>query len=428
MRASTFLKEGCPATPTAVGGPDDSKPLISRQGQFPLRETGRQDVRTVVRQAFQPDSEPDKVRLESLTYNSFSEFQLAFPRRAGIGKLRPSISVQHVEGAVAVVTIDSDSRTVGFSLRTGYYLCHCSLAAYGGAGNWPEILALGDSLHPFQCGAFHGFVATQRNMAIVAFRGTETIGNALTDVKTALIRHGLFPGLVHLGFAYAADAVYPTVRTLVTSLGRGLPIWVTGHSLGGAMATLVAHRLTAEGFPVRAVYTYGSPRPGDRNFRDAYRVPNYRFVNDNDLVPHLPLRWCYRHVGHLKLLTRDVKLLEEYSDWKIKKRQLIKHAKHVQRAHRTNEDPPLKLGEFDWLADHHLDGYLAGIARLLPACRGGGIPSMPASTWTPYPCTTSMSRPSRSSAARRCSTPGTRSTGPPQHRVPRPPRPSHKAI
>ncbi len=265
-----------------------------------------------------------------------------------------------------MVTIDSDFRAVGFSLRTGYYLCHCSLAAYGGAGNWPETLALGDSIHPFECGAFHGFVASQRNMAIVAFRGTETIGNALTDVKTALIRHGLFPGLVHLGFAYAADAVYPTVRVLVTALGRGLPIWVTGHSLGGAMATLVAHRLSVEGFPVRAVYTYGSPRPGDRNFRDAYRLPNYRFVNDNDLVPHLPLRWCYRHVGQLKLLTRDIRLLEQYSDWKDKKRELIKHAKHVQRAHRNDEEPPLKLGEFDWLADHHLDGYLSGIARLLP--------------------------------------------------------------
>jgi hypothetical protein len=59
-------------------------------------------------------------------------------------------------------------------------------------------------------------------------------------------------------------------------------------------------------------------------------------------------------------------LLEEYSDWKGKKRELVKHAKHVQRAHRNDDDPPLKLGEFDWLADHHLDGYLAGIARLLP--------------------------------------------------------------
>ena len=203
-------------------------------------------------------------------------------------------------------------------------------------------------------------------MAIVAFRGTVSIGNALTDVETALIRHDIFPGLVHLGFARAAEAVYPTVRALLTALDRDLPIWVTGHSLGGAMATLVAHRLAHEGFPVRAVYTYGSPRPGDRNFRDAYRLPNYRFVNDNDLVPHLPLRWCYRHVGLLKLLTRDGKLLEQESDWKDKKRELVKHAKHVQRAHRTDEDPHLKLGEFDWLADHHLDGYLAGIARLLP--------------------------------------------------------------
>ena len=38
----------------------------------------------------------------------------------------------------------------------------------------------------------------------------------------------------------------------------------------------------------------------------------------------------------------------------------------MQRAHRTDPDPHLKLGEFDWLADHHLDGYLNGIARLLP--------------------------------------------------------------
>ena len=262
--------------------------------------------------------------------------------------------------------IDSDSRAVGFSMQTAYYLAHCSLAAYNGPGDWPKILALGDSIRPFQCGEFYGFVAAQRDVAIVAFRGTELIGNALTDVKTALIRHGIFPGLVHLGFSRACDAVYPAVRVLLTGLDRRLPILVTGHSLGGAMATLVAHRLAAERFPVRAVYSYGSPRPGDRIFRDSYRIPHYRFVNDNDLVPHLPLRWCYHHVGCLKLLTPEGTVLEHERDWKAKKRKLVKHAKHVQRAHRHDEDPPLKLGEFDWLADHHLGGYLAGIERLLP--------------------------------------------------------------
>jgi hypothetical protein len=266
----------------------------------------------------------------------------------------------------AVDIIDSDSQAIGFSLRTGYYLCQCSNAAYEEPGNWIEQLALGDTVRPFECESFHGFVAAQRRMAIVAFRGTVSVGNFLTDAEAALVHHGLFPGLVHYGFCQAVETVYPAVRTLLRAFPREMPIWVTGHSLGGAMASLVAHRLGEDGFPVRAVYTYGSPRAGDKKFCDAYRLPNYRFVNDNDLVPHLPLRWCYRHVGELKLLTNDGQLLEEESDWKRQQRALVKDAKQVQKAHRNEADPPLKIGEFDWLADHHLEGYLNGISLLLP--------------------------------------------------------------
>lgn len=102
---------------------------------------------------------------------------------------------------IDVEIIDSDSRSPGFSLRTGYYLAHCSLAAYGGTGDWPRMLALGDSLRTFQCEEFHGFVARHENIRIVAFRGTESIGNALTDLETALIRHLIYPGLVHFGFS-----------------------------------------------------------------------------------------------------------------------------------------------------------------------------------------------------------------------------------
>ena len=267
---------------------------------------------------------------------------------------------------MAVDIIDSDSCAIGFSLRTGYYLCQCSLAAYGGDDDWPVKLGFGDTMRAFQCEAFHGFVAAQQDMIVVSFRGTVSVGNALTDAETALIRHGLFPGLVHYGFCRAAEAVYPAVRTLLRVFPRHLRIWVTGHSLGGAMASLVSHRLAEDGYPVRAVYTYGSPRAGDHQFRAAYRLPNYRFVNDNDLVPHLPLRWCYRHVGELKLLTPDGQLLEEEHHWKRKKRQLVKQAKHVQRTHLVDPDPHLKLFEFDWLADHHLSGYLSGILGLLP--------------------------------------------------------------
>ncbi len=267
---------------------------------------------------------------------------------------------------IAVEIIDSDSRAIGFSLRTSYYLCQCSLAAYGAPGDSAAMLGLGDSLRPFECENFRGFVAAQPGMAIVAFRGTVSVGNFLTDAEAALVRHGLFPGLVHYGFVRAVDAVYPAVRSLLSSFPRDWRIWVTGHSLGGAMASLVSHRLSADGYPVRAVYTYGSPRAGDRKFCEAYQLPNFRFVNDNDLVPHLPLRWCYQHVGELKLLTADGQLLEEESDWKQKRRELVKQAKTVQVAHRFDSDPPLKLTEFDWLEDHHMAGYLNGIAQLLP--------------------------------------------------------------
>ena len=262
--------------------------------------------------------------------------------------------------------IESDVRTLGFSLQTAYFLAHASVAAYGGADDWPQILGLGDSVRSFECGEFHGFVALHRDVALAVFRGTESVGNALTDAETALIHHTSLPGLVHSGFASAADAVYPTVRVLLSTIGQDRPILVTGHSLGGAMASLVGFRLARDGFHVRAIYTFGSPRAGDRHFRDNYPVPNHRFVNDNDLVPHLPFRWCYKHVGRLKLLTRDGQLLEEEDDWKDKKRELVKHAKHVQRAHRKDEDPPLRLTNFDWLADHHMDGYIRAIQTLLP--------------------------------------------------------------
>ena len=110
-----------------------------------------------------------------------------------------------------------------------------------------------------------------------------------------------------------------------------MPLWVTGHSLGGAMATLASVRLTDEGYKVRAVYTYGSPRVGDRVFRDSYRLANYRFVNDNDLVPHLPFRWCYKHVGKLRLVNSEGDFTEEQAAWVAKKRALADKAKRVQR-------------------------------------------------------------------------------------------------
>ena len=73
----------------------------------------------------------------------------------------------------------------------------------------------------------------------------------------------------------------------------------TGHSLGGALAAFRADRA---GHPVAAIYTYGQPRVGHRDFSRAYseRLEDrtYRAINHVDLVTRVPLLLQgYRHVG-----------------------------------------------------------------------------------------------------------------------------------
>ena len=55
-------------------------------------------------------------------------------------------------------------------------------------------------------------------------------------------------------------------------------------------------RLHGRGLP------FGSPRVGDRAFGKAIGVPIYRFRNDSDIVPHLPLSLVFGHVGHLQFV------------------------------------------------------------------------------------------------------------------------------
>ena len=128
----------------------------------------------------------------------------------------------------------------------------------------------------FTCGHFHAFVARCWTKArCLAFRGTQNIGNCLTDADSLLVSQPPYPGRVHCGFATAVEKIWPQVRELLGRPCRTRPLWLTGHSLGAAMATLASVRLTHEGYKVRAVYTYGSPRAGDRLFRDSYHLANY---------------------------------------------------------------------------------------------------------------------------------------------------------
>jgi pimeloyl-ACP methyl ester carboxylesterase len=147
----------------------------------------------------------------------------------------------------------------------------------------------------------------------------------------------------HPGFVQALEELWPAIEEEVAQAvssardeGHGhAKVTLVGHSLGGALATLAADRLTNEaeikhdlrGAEVSGVCTFGAPRAGDFAFEESYpcHSVHHRFEIDGDLVPELPLgplrpQWIvdyatelginltpaitgvFHHVGHLHLL------------------------------------------------------------------------------------------------------------------------------
>jgi len=88
-------------------------------------------------------------------------------------------------------------------------------------------------------------------------------------------------------------------------------VYVTGHSLGGALATLCAYELATREpsrRPRVTMYTFGAPRCGNRGFAEAFAaaVPDaWRVTNSNDIIPSVPRLMGYAHVPHGVRLTPD---------------------------------------------------------------------------------------------------------------------------
>lgn len=124
---------------------------------------------------------------------------------------------------------------------------------------------------------------------VLAFRGTEAMSikdiRADTRASTASCESG---GKVHTGFTEAFDNVSGLItRVLNKKEHANAPLYITGHSLGGALATIAAKRLQHPG-GIAACYTFGSPRVGDEEWVAGIKAPVYRVVNAADCVTMLP--------------------------------------------------------------------------------------------------------------------------------------------
>jgi hypothetical protein len=150
-------------------------------------------------------------------------------------------------------------------------------------------------------GGMQGFVGqAPGNDIVVSFRGSDNIRNWIDNID--ITKTDAYPKCdgcrVHTGFYKAWNSVKDDVVKEVQRLheaNSSANIFVTGHSLGAAVAALCAVELGASSqslsFPIAGVYTYGEPRVGNDQFAKFYMTGtqvSWRVTHWRDIVPHLP--------------------------------------------------------------------------------------------------------------------------------------------
>ncbi len=134
---------------------------------------------------------------------------------------------------------------------------------------------------------------------VVVFRGTEPtdINDIKADIDAVMVVAETV-GKVHRGFKREVDDLWESLEFALKDNNK--PLWFTGHSLGGAMATISAGRCILSPIPSNpeGLFTYGSPRVGNRRYINFVKMNHYRWVNNNDIVTRMPPRWLgYTHSG-----------------------------------------------------------------------------------------------------------------------------------
>jgi predicted lipase len=190
-------------------------------------------------------------------------------------------------------------------------------------------------------------------LAVLAFRGTD-IGD-FTDISADV--DFLFTpwdkgGEVHQGFARALGEVRPSLDSALQALQcRTL---FTGHSLGAAMATLMASVQNPA-----CLYTFGSPRVGDAEFVSTLKnVKIRRYVDCCDLVARVPPEMIgYTHAGNLYYIDQERKIAQQPNESTISDDQDHAREKYLLVY-------ALKIGNVDLrdFADHSPVNYVAPVS------------------------------------------------------------------
>ncbi|NEP17459.1 MAG: lipase family protein [Leptolyngbya sp. SIO4C1] len=226
------------------------------------------------------------------------------------------------------------------------------------------------------------FILRTDRFMVLSFRGSQEMQDWFTNFNTKLRQFTIrkegittissYKGKVHTGFFLGWASIERSVleqiarwKTTCLKQGQALPpLLITGHSLGGALATMAAASLSENVIDVAGLYTFGQPRVGDWTFSRQLNKnldgKIFRFVNNNDIVPHVPPPFSpwnptrfYSHLGAIRYFDSKGLLVANFKGFNRAWDALLGLAKSV-----------FDKG-FDLIADHSMQYYISYLDKAL---------------------------------------------------------------
>jgi len=195
-----------------------------------------------------------------------------------------------------------------------------------------------------------------KNDLVIACRGTEPA--EFNDIKADLKAMPVIAetiSRVHQGFKAEVDELWPMIEEDINrKVNVTKTLWFCGHSLGAAMATIMASRAKHNvelNDPIE-LFTYGSPRVGWKKYCNSLNVVHHRWVNNNDIVTRVPLALMgYKHHG-----------TEHYMNAYGRYRKLTVWQRTKDRW--RGMWMGLKKGSIDNFSDHSMTNYIANLEKM----------------------------------------------------------------
>jgi triacylglycerol lipase len=183
---------------------------------------------------------------------------------------------------------------------------------------------------------------------VLSFRGTEVTepSDVLADLKSGKNIEAV-GGKIHVGFKGEINKLWPEIEKAVANIDD---LYVTGHSLGAAMATIASGRMQSK---VVALVTFGSPRVGNTEYVNSLTFTHYRVQNNCDDVTKVPFKLMgFAHHGIHKYLNYHG-AFRNLTPWQQVKDMVRSRARAYTKGQKF-------LGVYD----HMMDNYIAKLGKL----------------------------------------------------------------